>query len=65
MKLPSRTDGLEEWAKAHGPYPESATIRGQKPGPKGGMRSAVVEDLNPRTKKILQSIDDARLKLIC
>ena len=65
MKLPTNTDGLEEWVKARGPYLDSATIRGQKPGPKGGMRSSVVEDQNPRIKKIPQSIDEARLKLIC
>ena len=65
MKLPSTTDGLEEWAKAHGSYPESATIREQKPGLKGGMRSTVVTGKNPWTKKTPQSIEDVWLKLIC
>ena len=59
--------GLEEWVKAHGPYPESATTGGQKPGLKGGMRSTVVGGPKPThgIKKTLQSTDDARLKLIC
>ena len=65
MKLPSAMDDLEEWVKARGPYPESVTVGGQKPGLEGGMRSTVVEDQYPRIKKTLQSNNGVRLKLIC